>query len=268
MGSMARWGLSLCGLASIFVLVQCQEPGFTYLTAQDFFNAQFVNTNTPMRMRPLNDIRLRYRRGLSKRGIAVSLEKDKWPMGRVPYVISSSYTSAQKAVLARSFAAYQQKTCITFVPKRSADKDYVVISKLDGCYADFARVGGRQQVSLADECVDYATVIHELMHVIGFIHEHQREDRDQYVKIVWQNIIPGANGDFDKLTNLGLSYYNEGYDYTSIMHYESNEGSKNGKNTIEAKQQQFTNIMGKATDFSVSDLRRVNRMYGCWSKLG
>ena len=35
------------------------------------------------------------------------------------------------------------------------------------CYADFARVGGRQQVSLADECIDYATIIHELMHVIG-----------------------------------------------------------------------------------------------------
>lgn len=27
------------------------------------------------------------------------------------------------------------------------------------CYADFARVGGRQQVSLADECIDYATML-------------------------------------------------------------------------------------------------------------
>lgn len=59
------------------------------------------------------------------------------------------------------------------------------------CYADFARVGGRQQVSLADECVRYPTVIHELMHVIGFIHEHQREDRDSYVYILWDNIIAG-----------------------------------------------------------------------------
>lgn len=59
------------------------------------------------------------------------------------------------------------------------------------CYADFARVGGRQQVSLADECIDYATIIHELMHVIGFIHEHQRDDRDQFVRIVWRNVIDG-----------------------------------------------------------------------------
>jgi hypothetical protein len=53
------------------------------------------------------------------------------------------------------------------VPKTATDKDYVVIAKLDGCYADFARVGGRQQVSLADECIEYATIVHEFMHVIG-----------------------------------------------------------------------------------------------------
>ena len=38
------------------------------------------------------------------------------------------------------------------------------------------------------------------MHVVGFIHEHQRDDRDGYVKIVWNNIIPGM--DFDKFTKL------------------------------------------------------------------
>ena len=55
------------------------------------------------------------------------------------------------------------------------------------------------------------------------------------MSILWQNVIPGADTDFAKLSNLGLSYYGESYDYLSIMHYESNEGSRNGKNTIEAK---------------------------------
>lgn len=90
-------------------------------------------------------------------------------------------------------------------------------------------MGGRQQVSLADECIDYATIIHELMHVIGFIHEHQRDDRDSFVKIVWKNVIDGlsflhllsliksgrlgANSDFDKISSVGLSNYGESYDY-------------------------------------------------------
>lgn len=46
-------------------------------------------------------------------------------------------------------------------------------------------------MSLADECVSFPTVVHEFMHVIGFIHEHQRNDRDNYVNIKWRNIISG-----------------------------------------------------------------------------
>ncbi|XGW14819.1 hypothetical protein V3C99_000806 [Haemonchus contortus] len=237
---------------------------FTYLTEQDFRNAALLPL-TSRRMKPLyNDQRFLAKRLKRGGGVGVASESDKWPGGRVPYVLSAAYTEKQRAVIARAIAGYQAKTCIRFVPKTAQDRDFIVISKLDGCYADFARVGGRQQVSLADECIDYATIIHELMHVIGFIHEHQREDRDGYVNIFYQNIIPGANSDFDKLTSLDLTYYGEPYDYLSIMHYEKNEGSRNGQNTIEAKDARYTNLMGKSTDFSESDLKRVNRAYSCW----
>jgi astacin len=77
----------------------------------------------------------------------------------------------------------------------------------------------------------------------------------------------GANSDFDKLSSVGLSNYGEAYDYFSIMHYESTEGSKNGKNTIEAKMGQFTPLMGKSQDFTRSDLNRINRAYKCFAYL-
>ncbi|CAD5213403.1 unnamed protein product [Bursaphelenchus okinawaensis] len=232
-----------------------------FLTDDDFRNAEDVDITKPMKI-ILNDQHFHKKR--VRRGSVVSFETDKWPNGRVPYVLSTQYTQQQRAVLARSMAAYSAKTCIKFVPKEARDKDYIVIQKLDGCYADFARVGGRQQVSLADECIDYATIIHELMHVIGFIHEHQRDDRDQFVKINWKNVIDGANADFDKISSQGLSNYGEGYDYFSIMHYESTEGSKNGKNTIESKRPGFTSLMGKSTDFTRGDLTRINKAYQCY----
>ncbi|VDO22458.1 astacin protease 7, putative [Brugia malayi] len=215
-----------------------------FLNSVDFFNANFVNINEPLRI-SVNDQRFSLKR--QKRGSAVIFENDKWPNGRIPYVISSTYTLYQRAIIARAIAAYTARTCIRFTPRQLYDRDYIIISKTDGCFADFAHVGGGpQQVSLADECLNYATVIHELMHVIGFIHEHQR-----------------ANTDFEKLTSVKLSYYGERYDYFSIMHYESTEGSRNGKNTVEARIQAITPLMGKSSDFSSSDINRINRAYKC-----
>ncbi|VDD89466.1 unnamed protein product [Enterobius vermicularis] len=263
-------------LSLLILLLMIIDTNADFLTPIDFLNARFVNTESRS-VFPLNDQRfhLKIKRHLAianklnitfqrtRRGSAVAYEADKWPNGRVPYVLSPAYTPMQRAVIARAIAGYSSKTCIRFVPKEINDRDFIIISKLDGCYADFARVGGPQQVSLADECIDYPTIIHEFMHVIGFIHEHQREDRDGFVNIIWRNVIPGAETDFEKISARGLSYYGEGYDYFSIMHYEASEGSRNGRNTIEAKQHGFTPLMGKSTDFTISDLNRINRAYNC-----
>lgn len=49
------------------------------------------------------------------------------------------------------------------------------------------------------------------------------------------------------------------------MHYESVEGSRNGKNTIEARIKTITPLMGKKNDFSLSDINRINRAYKCYN---
>jgi len=42
---------------------------------------------------------------------------------------------------------------------------------------------------LGDACTNYYGVaIHEIMHVLGFFHEHVRKDRDKYVSIDWNSI--------------------------------------------------------------------------------
>ncbi|CAL2040211.1 unnamed protein product [Caenorhabditis brenneri] len=187
----------------------------------------------------------------------------KWPNGRIPYVISNQYNDRERAVLARSFQAYHDKTCVRFVPRTAVDNDYLYIGKIDGCYSDVGRAGGRQELSLDNGCLQYDTAIHELMHSVGFYHEHERWDRDEHITILWHNIDREAYDQFGKVDLAESSYYGQLYDYYSIMHYDSLAFSKNGFETMVAKAPQMTAVIGAAIDFSPIDILKMNLMYQC-----
>uniref|UniRef100_A0A1I8A436 Metalloendopeptidase n=1 Tax=Steinernema glaseri TaxID=37863 RepID=A0A1I8A436_9BILA len=143
----------------------------------------------------------------------------RWPGNTIPYVLSSEYTSVQKRVLRTSFNYLEKVSCFKFV-ERTNQFDYLNIEPLDGCYSFVGRIGGQQNMSLAVDClVDYI-IWHEMLHVIGFEHEHQRPDRDSYISVLFDNVNPDQIGNFDKIPSNELEGYNRLYDYKSIMHYD------------------------------------------------
>ena len=96
-----------------------------------------------------------------------------------------------------------------------------------------------------DWCNDRA-IYHELFHVIGMLHEHQRPDRDQYVTIDWNNIPRALHKEFKikKRGNTKPLYTYRGlgntmdfpYDYKTIMHYTFSQGAYTpGNTTIKMK---------------------------------
>lgn len=50
--------------------------------------------------------------------------------------------------------------------------------------------GGVQPIYLSDSC-SVGNLCHEIVHALGLHHEHTRVDRDRYITVQWQNILPG-----------------------------------------------------------------------------
>lgn len=57
-------------------------------------------------------------------------------------------------------------------------------------------------------------------------------DRDDFVTIHYENIIPGHEHNFNKYKNTVVTHFNTTYDYDSVMHYSAFGFSKNGNATI------------------------------------
>ncbi|XP_078733721.1 astacin-like [Lampetra fluviatilis] len=109
----------------------------------------------------------------------------------IPFNISIAFNSRDKNEMDKAFGEFQEKTCVRFVARKQ-ELDYINFQALGGSWSFLGKKGGAQSVSLQPGMVDRGTVLHELMHALGFHHEHCRSDRDDHVHIHEDNIKESA----------------------------------------------------------------------------
>jgi hypothetical protein len=128
---------------------------------------------------------------------------------------------------------WQERTSIRFVARTPANAasypNYVSFEVHDGCFSAVGMQGGSQVISIGLGC-GTGQAIHEIGHAVGLWHEQSREDRDQFVRIAWENIIPNMEHNFDQHVTDGDDI--GPYDYDSVMHYPASAFSSNGLDTI------------------------------------
>jgi len=208
----------------------------------------------------------------SKRAVGVDITL--WPKDNkgelhIPYVIGSSISKGSvKYNKIIGFISTMNRiikcNANTWLP-RTNEVAYVNFMDSKGCASYVGKISSPQPqpIFLADGCVLYntGTVIHEMMHAMGFYHEHQRADRDQYVTINYANIITGKENNFRKIITRKTT---SPYDYGSVMHYGARFFSKNWKNTISTVKNSDANKMGQRIGASDKDIQEINDLYQCF----
>lgn len=208
------------------------------------------------------DILFRSDQGPARNGL--NGQNYRWPNGEIPYEINYLFSPRDSQTIMSAFNDYHKHTCLRFRPRTRADRDYIYINNgHTGCWSSVGRIGGRQEVNLQSPgCLSKkGTVIHELMHAVGFLHEQNREDRDSYVRINWENVQPERSVNFKKADRSTTDSQGEPYDYKSVMHYSARAFSRNNRDTISPLRGSYE--LGQREGFSQTDINKIRKMYKC-----
>uniref|UniRef100_A0A8C7FCJ9 Metalloendopeptidase n=1 Tax=Oncorhynchus kisutch TaxID=8019 RepID=A0A8C7FCJ9_ONCKI len=186
----------------------------------------------------------------------------------VPYVISNPYSAdRERSVIEGGLQTISASTCIQFLP-RTNQKDFLDIQSQAGCSSYIGRQRNGQVVSLnRNGCVHLSVVQHELLHALGFNHEHSRSDGDIIIlckKIIYHTFsIIGMEYNVEKINTINLG---TPYAYNSVMQYSRFAFSRNEQHTILPIPDNNA-VIGRATQMSPIDILRINLLYNCRKQL-
>jgi hypothetical protein len=128
---------------------------------------------------------------------------------------------------------------------------------------------GEQQISLGRGCSYKATVLHQIMTVLGWTKEQMRPDREEFITINWNNIPKAYRMYF--ATKKGSDNLGAPYDHQSVMHYHSTAfakkrgsaviTSKTSTPILSASQTFDRNGAYEARGLSWYDAYKINKVY-------
>ncbi|UYV76976.1 hypothetical protein LAZ67_14002657 [Cordylochernes scorpioides] len=158
----------------------------------------------------------------------------------------------------------KSKKCLTFEELSTPSGDYLNFFRGYGCYTFAGMAGGKQPLSLGSGCEYHGTVVHEITHALGFFHEQSRSDRDDYLTIFWDNIMPEAVPQFHKLAPENNRLLTP-FDYKSIMIYGEMAFSKDGlsKTMVDKFGKKKLTDPFQKYGLTLSDITRIRKLYKC-----
>jgi len=126
-----------------------------------------------------------------------------WPHGIIPYAFDPLFMLRPEALEVTYLMKYiEDNTAVNFVlrdPNNANQNDYLYFTSYDfslslidmgisldlgyKCAAPWGHNRGPNLVVLSPNYCDRQSILHEMLHAVGLLHEHTRHDRDNYITI-------------------------------------------------------------------------------------
>ncbi|EDW89736.1 seminal metalloprotease 1 [Drosophila yakuba] len=204
--------------------------------------------------------------GPKTRNGLINTEK-RWPGNVVVYRISDDFDTAHKKAIQTGIDTLELHTCLRFREATAEDKAYLTVTaNSGGCYTAVGYQGAPQEMNLeiyplGEGCFRPGTILHEFMHALGFYHQQSSAIRDEFIDVIYENIVPGKEFNFNKYADTVVTDFEVGYDYDSCLHYRPGAFSINGEDTIVPRDSNA--VIGQRVGLSSKDIDKINIMYKC-----